>query len=74
MYAWSANADNPVGAEYIIMEDAAGRQAADTWDTLELEHKVASVKELILIQTKLLSVSFQRLVVPNIPTHPTEQA
>ncbi|KAI9836106.1 MAG: hypothetical protein M1819_001722 [Sarea resinae] len=56
VYAWSASTDDPVGAEYIIMEEAAGRQAVDTWDTLELESKVAIMKELISIEKKLLSV------------------
>ena len=40
------------------MEEAVGKQAADSWDTMELELKVGIVKELISIQTKLLSLSF----------------
>ena len=58
VYAWSANVENPVGAEYIIMEEAVGKQAADSWETMELEHKVTIVKELISIEKKLLSISF----------------
>jgi len=45
------------------MEEAVGKQAADSWDTMELELKVGIVKELISIQTKLLSLSFAWSVV-----------
>ncbi|TVY94253.1 Altered inheritance of mitochondria protein, mitochondrial [Lachnellula willkommii] len=58
VYAWSASVSNPVGAEYIIMEEVVGRQAADSWNTMELEDKVSIMKELISIEKKLLSVSF----------------
>lgn len=58
VYAWSASVSNPVGAEYIIMEEVVGRQAADSWNTTELEDKVSIMKELISIEKKLLSVSF----------------
>ncbi|KAL3417139.1 hypothetical protein PVAG01_11139 [Phlyctema vagabunda] len=58
VYAWSASADNSVGAEYIIMDEAAGEPAATSLDTMELEDKVAIAKELISIEKRLLSISF----------------
>jgi hypothetical protein len=58
IHAWSASVSNPVGAEYIIMEEAAGKQAADSWNAIELEDKVSIMKQLISIEKKLLSVSF----------------
>ena len=40
------------------MEEAAGRQVADSWHTLELENKIAIMKDLMSIGKKLLSISF----------------
>jgi hypothetical protein len=56
VHAWSTRADNPVGAEYIIMEEALGTKLEDVWDTLSLEDRIAIMKDLVLIENKLLSV------------------
>ncbi|KAI2606604.1 kinase-like domain-containing protein [Hypoxylon sp. NC1633] len=58
--AWSMEADNPVQSEYIVMEEAAGDQLGDIWDTLSLETKLEIVKDLVAIEKRLLSVSFTR--------------
>ncbi|KKZ65771.1 hypothetical protein EMCG_08420 [[Emmonsia] crescens] len=58
IYSWSAHIDNPVGAEYIIMEEAAGTKLEDVWDKLPLEDRIVIMKDLVLIENKLLSVSF----------------
>ncbi|OJD27490.1 hypothetical protein ACJ73_01103 [Blastomyces percursus] len=58
VHAWSAHVDNPVGAEYIIMEEASGTKLEDVWDKLPLEDRIAIMKNLVLIENKLLSVSF----------------
>jgi hypothetical protein len=42
------------------MEEAKGKQVADSWETMELEDKVAIMKELVSIEKKLSSVSFTR--------------
>jgi hypothetical protein len=40
------------------MAEAAGRQVADSWHTMELEDKVAIMKDLVSIEKKVLSISF----------------
>ncbi|KMP03699.1 LOW QUALITY PROTEIN: hypothetical protein CIRG_03391 [Coccidioides immitis RMSCC 2394] len=60
VHTWSACADNPVGAEYIIMEEATGTKLEDIWDNLSLEDRIGIMKDLVLIENKLLSVSFSR--------------
>lgn len=56
------DADNPVQSEYIIMEEAAGVQLSQVWDTLPIESKLDIVKDLVNIEKKLLSISFIRFV------------
>ncbi|PGH03426.1 hypothetical protein AJ80_08674 [Polytolypa hystricis UAMH7299] len=58
VHSWNAHVDNPVGAEYIIMEEAAGTKLGDVWDKLPLEDRITIMKDLVLIEKKLLSVSF----------------
>ncbi|CEJ62815.1 hypothetical protein PMG11_11302 [Penicillium brasilianum] len=55
---WSANSENPVGSEYNFMEEAAGKQLATQWDDLTPDSKLAIMREIVAIETKLLSVSF----------------
>jgi predicted Ser/Thr protein kinase len=57
---WSATTDNPVGSEYILMEEANGTQLGTNWSSMETDTKYAIVEELVSITTKLLSVSFSR--------------
>jgi hypothetical protein len=56
--AWSANEQNPVQAEYIFMEEARGSQLHELWDELPLRKKVDVIREIVDIERKLLSVSF----------------
>ncbi|KAG9228229.1 kinase-like domain-containing protein [Amylocarpus encephaloides] len=60
VYAWSAAANNPVEAEYIIMEEAPGTQLEDVWNDKTISDKTNIVKGLVEIEKKLLSVSFTR--------------
>jgi hypothetical protein len=62
VFAWSAAANNPVEAEYIIMEEAPGTQLEDVWDGKTISDKTKIVKGLVEIEKKLLSVSFTRFV------------
>ena len=50
--------ENPVQAEYIVMEEAAGTSLADAWGNMELESKDQVIADLVAIEKKLLSVSF----------------
>ncbi|KAH7381813.1 kinase-like domain-containing protein [Cadophora sp. MPI-SDFR-AT-0126] len=59
VFAWSAAANNPVGAEYIIME-APGTKLEDVWDSKRISEKTDIVKGIVEIEKKLLSVSFTR--------------
>lgn len=62
MLAWDAQADNAVGTEYILMEEASGTPLRKTWESLDLRPKSNVVDELVSISKKLLSVSFTRQV------------
>lgn len=55
-------ADNPVQAEYIVMEEAPGTSLADTWEDMGIRTKDKIIRDLVSIEKKLLSVSFTRLV------------
>lgn len=58
--AWNAtvNFANRVGAEYIIMEHAPGKNLADYRADMSLERKVQVMEDIVSIQQKLLSVKF----------------
>ncbi|KAJ8097678.1 kinase-like domain-containing protein [Lipomyces tetrasporus] len=58
VYGWSATSDNPVGSEYIIMEEAVGTQLGNSWDKLTPDSKLLIMKEVVSVETKLLSLSF----------------
>lgn len=55
-------ADNPVQAEYIVMEEAPGTSLADTWEDMGIRTKDKIIGDLVSIEKKLLSVSFTQLV------------
>lgn len=59
---WSADGDNPVQSEYILMEEGAGTQLGELWDAIELESKLKIVEDVVAIETKFLSLSFTRYV------------
>jgi hypothetical protein len=58
--AWSATDQNPVQAEYIIMEEARGSQLHEVWKDLPLRKKTDIIREFVEIEKKLLSVSFKK--------------
>ncbi|RAK96108.1 aminoglycoside phosphotransferase family protein [Aspergillus ibericus CBS 121593] len=60
VYAWSADANNSVGSEYIIMEEAPGTKLDDIWHDIPLEQKVDIVENLISLVKKMASLSFNR--------------
>ncbi|RII14889.1 hypothetical protein CUC08_Gglean003811 [Alternaria sp. MG1] len=59
--AWRATDQNPVQAEYIIMEEASGSQLHEVWQDLPLRKKVDIIREFVDIERKLLSISFHKL-------------
>lgn len=53
--------DDPVEAEYILMEEACGTSLGDVWENMGIHSKDKIVKDIVSIEQKLLSVSFSRL-------------
>ncbi|GAT24392.1 phosphotransferase enzyme family protein [Aspergillus luchuensis] len=59
VYTWNSHAQShPVGAEFIIMEKAAGVPLSHVWETLKLPQKLQVLLAMISLQKKWLSVSF----------------
>jgi hypothetical protein len=58
--AWSATSQNPVESEYIIMEEANGSQLHTIWPELELRAKRGIIHQIVDIEKKMLSVSFNK--------------
>ncbi|RFU27279.1 hypothetical protein B7463_g9044, partial [Scytalidium lignicola] len=58
IHAWSAVADNPIQAEYIVMEGPPGTPLAEIWVDVELQSKDKVIGDLVTIEKKLLSMSF----------------
>jgi hypothetical protein len=54
---WSSNADNNVGAEYIIMENAQGIQLKKVWDIMSHKQKCSFLADLVSIEAKMLATS-----------------
>ena len=52
------NDNNPVGSEYIFMEDVVGKQLAREWDNLFANAELTVMREFVATEVKLLSVSF----------------
>jgi hypothetical protein len=63
--SWSGEAENPVGSEYILMEEANGRQLGENWDDMDLHDKLKIVEEIVAIEKKFLSLSFSQYVLPS---------
>ncbi|KAI9934488.1 hypothetical protein MW887_000102 [Aspergillus wentii] len=56
---WSS-VSNPVGAAYILMEKAKGRQLSEVRDTMSTAQKFGLVKRLVEIERRLVSTRFAR--------------
>ncbi|TVY89491.1 Altered inheritance of mitochondria protein, mitochondrial, partial [Lachnellula willkommii] len=60
---WSADRSNPVGAEYIIEEKAAGEPLGKFWKdlaTLPMKGRMAIVDSILDVEKKLASVNFAK--------------
>ncbi|EAU34264.1 hypothetical protein ATEG_05195 [Aspergillus terreus NIH2624] len=58
VYAFSSSADNPVGAEYIIMERSQGVELSKHWDEIRGPAKFEIVKQLVQFEKSLSSSHF----------------
>ncbi|KAL9079198.1 MAG: hypothetical protein Q9157_001907 [Trypethelium eluteriae] len=59
--AWSSKAqENPIGAEYIIMERAPGIELERFWPTMSIKDKLVLVKNIAGYQNAWASISFKK--------------
>ena len=58
LLAWNANANNPVGAEYIIMEKAPGVQLFTVWDDVSAADRINLIKSLTQLERQLATIDF----------------
>ncbi|PGH27720.1 hypothetical protein AJ80_00507 [Polytolypa hystricis UAMH7299] len=56
-----ATAKNPVGSEYIIMEEAKGTQLTQRWGDLTLSENKSIIEDIVGMEQKLLSISLNLL-------------
>ena len=57
---WSSTSQNPVEAEYILMEEAHGTPLHKVWNNLGTRLQRDVVWEIVDVEKKLLSISFDR--------------
>jgi hypothetical protein len=61
VFAWSSKAkENPVGAEYIIMEKLPGTELELVWPTMKIEDRLAIVQTIATYQKSWTSISFKK--------------
>ncbi|PWY66750.1 phosphotransferase enzyme family protein [Aspergillus heteromorphus CBS 117.55] len=61
VYAWSSRASqNPVGAEYILMEKQAGVVLTDVWDVIKGKQKVQILDQIVDIERRLAATTFSK--------------
>lgn len=53
---YSADAENPVGAEFIIMEKIPGRPLGDRWFSLSEDQRLKVISEVVRIEVNLSKV------------------
>lgn len=59
--AWSSNAsENPIGAEYIIMEKVRGVQLDNVWPRMDIKQRFELVKTIARYQKAWMSKSFTK--------------
>ncbi len=56
--AWNDDALNPVGAEYIIMENAPGVQLYKVWDEIQDYHRLRLIESLTKMEHQLAAIQF----------------
>lgn len=62
MLGWNATADNPASSEYILIEAATGTQLSVVWDELSPDLKLSIIREVVAIESKMLSLSFSQYI------------
>ena len=54
--AWSSQSDNPVGAEYIIMNEIPGALLKDVWNTMTASQHITCIQSIALLIKELCAV------------------
>jgi hypothetical protein len=57
IYDWSAQADNPVGSEYMIMEKMRGRDLHEIWYSMSIEERMNMVQQIVHLENQLFEIS-----------------
>lgn len=57
IYDYSISADNPVSAEYILMEKVKGKSLGDVWFTLSSKDRIKVLSGIVEHEAKLFSIS-----------------
>ena len=61
VYAWSSHAsENPLRAEYILMEKQTGVVLTDVWDTMKGKEKVHILDQVVDIERRLGATKFSK--------------
>ncbi|EME42803.1 hypothetical protein DOTSEDRAFT_72312 [Dothistroma septosporum NZE10] len=55
VYAWSSSAENPVGAEYVLMAKCPGIELHKLWDTITDRQKAAIIHKLVSYEAMFAS-------------------
>ncbi|KAB8267869.1 serine/threonine protein kinase [Aspergillus minisclerotigenes] len=56
--AWSSDASNPIGSEYILMEKARGRQLVEVWGDMDQLQRFKLIKTLARLEGQPASLEF----------------
>jgi hypothetical protein len=61
VFGWSSKAqENPVGAEYILMEKVPGIELERVWPSMKIGDRLTLVKAIVGFQKAWTSVSFKK--------------
>ncbi len=62
VFAWASrvSGDNPVGAEYIIMEKAQGESLGSRWLSLSTKDLAEVIKQIVEVENRLFSARFAK--------------
>lgn len=61
VYAWSSRAsENPLGAEYILMEKQVGVALTDLWDIIKGKQKVRILDQVVDVERCLAATKFSK--------------
>lgn len=58
--AWSANRNNPVGAEYILEEKAPGKPLGGLWYQWPMKFRLDMISQVVEIERQLASTKFSK--------------